>query len=122
VPVSVVLAWLYPAWSAQLELTALKSNKYSGWTTITHPFHPLSGKRFEILSTKTFNKRDILSLKAPGHRTGIIAIPRDWTDKADPDPYLCLSSSPPILSFIHLQHLADLVNMLKQTNINQKNI
>ena len=59
---------------------------------------------------------------APGHRTGIIAIPRDWTDKADPNPYLSFSNSPPILSFTHLQQLADLVNTLNQTHVNKKSI
>jgi hypothetical protein len=116
-----VLAWLYPAWLAQSPLTALKSNKYSGWATITHPFHPLNGQRFEIVSFKTFNKREILSLKVPGHRAGTLAMPRDWTDKADPDPLL-ISDSPPILSFTHLQQLVDLVNTLQHPTLQKKKL
>ena len=106
---------------ARSELTALKSKKHSGWTTITHPFHPLCGKRFEILFNKTFNKRDILSLKILDYRTGTIAVPREWTDKADPNPYLCLDKPMPILSFTCLQQLADLINVLNQTTTRKQN-
>jgi Family of unknown function (DUF5372) len=103
----------------QLELTALRSNKYSGYTTITHPFHPLKNSRLQILSTKRFNNKDILSLKT---LTGsIVAIPRDWTDKADPNPYETLTNFSPILSFSHLKQLAELVRDLNQT-FNKKKI
>lgn len=96
----------------QLELTALKSNKYSGYTTVTHPFHPLKDSSLQILSTKRFNQKDILSLKT---LTGsIVAIPRDWTDKADPDPYEILADLSPVLSFSHLKQLAELVANLNQ--------
>ena len=94
---------------ARLPLTALKSNQYSGWATITHPFHPLQGKRFEIVSNKTFKNRDILSLKTSIQGTGTIAIPREWTDKADPELYVHSTSR---LSVPCLQQLADLVNTL----------
>lgn len=98
---------------SSLELTALKSNKYSGYITITHPFHPLKNSRLQILSTKRFNNKDILSLKT---LTGsIVAIPRDWTDRADPNPYETLTNLSPILSFSHLKQLAELVNNLNQT-------
>jgi hypothetical protein len=100
--------------SAQLEVTALKSNRYLGWATVTHPFHPLREMRFEILFCKTFNNRDIFSLKDTPE--GIVAtIPRDWTDRADPDPYQLLYDSLPTLSLLHLVQLTDFINVLKQT-------
>lgn len=43
-----------------------------------------------------------------------IDIPREWTDKADPDPSSSFSSSPPSLSFTHLLQLADFIDVLKQ--------
>jgi hypothetical protein len=100
---------------AQLDVTALKSNRYLGYATITHPFHPLRGMRFEILFCRTFNDRDIFSLKDTPE--GIVpTIPRDWTDRADPDPYQFLCDYHfPTLSLLHLVHLADLINVLKQT-------
>lgn len=97
----------------QLELTAFKSNQFSGWATITHPFHPLKGQRFKILSGKTFNNRDIFNLQASPHETNTIAIPREWTDRGEPNPYQDDAiDSAPILSFLHLQQLAELINVL----------
>lgn len=101
---------------SQLELTALKSNKYSGYATITHPFHPLKGECFQILSTKNFNNKDILSLKT---LYGAIAIPRDWTDKANPNPYQALTNLSPTLSFFHLQQLVELLTNLDKTTNNE---
>ena len=106
----------------QLESTALKSNQHSGWATITHPFHPLRGQRFKILSNKTFNNRDILSLQALTQGTGTVAIPREWTDKADPTPYQdTINNAVPILSYLHLQQLADLVVALAHPLNNEEN-
>ncbi|APR97795.1 DUF5372 family protein [Wolbachia endosymbiont of Folsomia candida] len=95
-----------------LELTAPKSSRYSGYATITHPFHPWKGKSFQILSTKNFNNRDIFSLKTLTR--GTVGIPRDWTDKADPNLYQTLTDLSPILSFSHLQQLVKLVTNLDQ--------
>lgn len=100
---------------ARLELTALKYSQSSGLATITHPFHPLRGQRFKILSSKTFNNEDILSLQ--GSHQGTFGIPREWTDQADIDPMQSLSEHPPILFFPHLQQLADLISALKPVNL-----
>ena len=94
----------------QLELTTLKSNIYSGYTTVTHPFHPLSGKSFEILSTKHVNRRDILSLRTP---SGAVAVLREWTDKADFNIYENKSNLT-ILSVAHLRELSNLVCTLSK--------
>jgi hypothetical protein len=82
-----------------------------GYVTITHPFHPLRGERLKVLSSKSFNSRDILSLQNLSGR--IVSIPREWTDKADPHPYHSLTSPLPILSFTHLQQLAELIPILQ---------
>ena len=97
---------------AQLELTALKSNRYLGYATITHPFHPLRGMCFKVLSSKTFNNKDILSLQDTSR--GAFAVPREWTDKADPALYDFLPEPLPVLFFTHLQQLSDLLAILKK--------
>lgn len=79
--------------------------------TITHPFHPLRGERLKVLSSKTFNNRDILSLQSISGK--VVPIPRDWTDKADPDLYQFLDPLP-ILSFSHLIQLSGLIGALQQ--------
>jgi hypothetical protein len=101
------------------EVTALRSNKYSGWTTITHPFHPLRGKRFKVLAFKNFNNCDILSLQLSDQNQdvgrGVVAVLRDWTDKADLNPYQNTEDVAPILSCFHLYQLSELVDTLSQT-------
>ena len=72
----------------------------------------MQGKRFKILSTKKQGKQDIFSLTAEG--IGIIAALRDWTDRADPSPYVDLLEQPPILSVEHLITLSDLFSDLDE--------
>lgn len=78
----------------------------------------IAGKRFEVLTTKTFNKKDVLSLRVSIQDkcdvgTGVIAIPRDWTDRADINPYQDVNFTP-ILSYSHLCQLTELVDILMQ--------
>lgn len=47
---------------------------------------------------------------------GTFGIPREWTDKAELNPLQSLAAQPPILSFTHLQQLADLISTLHQVN------
>ncbi|MCD6056450.1 MAG: hypothetical protein K0R12_1412 [Gammaproteobacteria bacterium] len=103
-------AWLYRLSSAPLNRTAHISNRYSGYATITHPFHSLQGKRLKILSTKKQSKHDVFSLHAEG--IGTVAVLRDWTDRADPSPYLDWLKRAPILSVEHLFTLSELLNDL----------
>jgi hypothetical protein len=70
----------------------------------------LQGNLFKILSTKKQGKHDIFSLHAEG--IGIIAVLRDWTDRADPSPYVDLLEQPPILSVEHLLTLLELLGDL----------
>ena len=78
--------------------------------TITHPFHPWKGERLQLLSGP--NRRDALRVK---RSTGdVVIIPRDWTDRADPNPYRTLSDSQSLLSFPHLLQLAELLEEIEQ--------
>jgi hypothetical protein len=53
-----------------------------------------------------------LTLHHPCGKT--FSVPREWTDRADPDPLHFFSVTPPILSFAHLIQLSDFVRVLKQ--------
>lgn len=79
---------------------------------MTHPFHPLVGKRFLVLKTKKSASHEILSLF--DEQTGVFGLPRDWTDLAP--PLACDSSleSPLILDARNLLALSKLVKILKQ--------
>ena len=77
---------------------------------VTHPFHPLSGKRFLILKTRRTGGHEILSLLAEGQ--GTIAMPREWTDRADPVAYS--SHGPLLLSYERLVELAEFLSHLRK--------
>lgn len=81
-----------------------------GWATVTHPFHPLLGKRFLVLKTRRTSGQVILSLFAEGH--GTIALPREWTDQAPPSPYTAVLPAPPILDALCLIKLRGLVEWI----------
>lgn len=55
-----------------------------GWATITHPFHPLRGQRFEVLKTRRAGGIDTLLLRHA--ERGSYAIARDWTDWSLSEP------------------------------------
>ncbi len=79
---------------------------------VTHPFHPLLGKRFLVLKTRRTGGRVILSLFAEGH--GTIALSREWTDQAPPSPYGAVLPTPPILDALCLVKLRALVEQTQK--------
>jgi hypothetical protein len=54
----------------------------SGCAEITHPFHPLKGKSFVILKSRSVAGVETLVLQ--GSSRGTFAVPKEWTDQADP--------------------------------------
>ena len=95
---------------AQSKRTTHISNRYLGYATITHPFHPLQGQRLKILLTRRVDDRDVLSLQT--ETMDSIAVARDWTDRADPNIYAGLLEQEPILSVAHLVSLSELLHAL----------
>jgi len=89
----------------RLGSTALEYNKLSELVEITHPFHPLRGKRYPLVKSKKWKRRDLLSLALP--EGGTICVARDWTDRADPELYT--TGKPPELCFERLVELRELV-------------
>jgi Family of unknown function (DUF5372) len=74
---------------------------------ITHPFHPLVGQRFAILKVRKIAGQDVLSLY--DQKRGSLAMPRAWTDQAEPSPYEGLPESAPILDVPCLLKLHELL-------------
>jgi len=83
-----------------------------GWATVTHPFHPLSGKRFRVLKLRRIGGREVLSLFDEGR--GTVTLPREWTDQATPSRYTSGSESPPILHPVCLVQLLALVQAIQK--------
>ena len=69
----------------RLEQTALVRHSPLGWAEISHPFHPLRGRRFEVLKKRRVAGVDTLILREL--ERGTFSVPREWTDWADPSPY-----------------------------------
>jgi hypothetical protein len=81
-----------------------------GWATITHPFHPLLGKRFLVLKVRRVGGHEVLSLF--DEDKGTIALPREWTDQAPPSPYSSVLDKPPILHATYLLKLCELIALI----------
>lgn len=88
--------------------TALSNLSPSGWAEITHPFHPLRGKRFLITKKSRISGIDTLILRA---ETGDgFSVACEWTDQADPSALTGRTT----LDVKYLLDLAALVESLKQ--------
>jgi Family of unknown function (DUF5372) len=99
-----------PLCKAQLRRTAHQHKDHLGWVTITHPFHPLRGLKFEILQIRSFQEKKLISLKKP--TGGTFAIPHEWTD---------LDNSPQGSTILSIPYLLALVDMTKQISEKQQN-
>jgi len=74
------------------EQTALVPHSPLGWAEIVHPFHPLRGRRFEVLKQRRVAGVDTLILREL--ERGTLSVAREWTDWTDPTPYDSLTLPP----------------------------
>ena len=54
----------------------------SGFVVVTHPFHPLSGQRLEILYAKRRGADTVFV--CAGGLSGQMTLPQAWTDRGQP--------------------------------------
>ena len=83
-----------------------------GWATVTHPFHPLLGKRFLILKMRKVRGREVLSLF--DEQNGTVTLLREWTDQALPSPYASVLKQAPILQVDCLLKLQELAQVIRK--------
>lgn len=56
---------------------------------VTHPFHPLTGRTFEIVSVhQTWGEYRVFFSDDDG---ALAAMPVNWTDVAEPDPFVTIA-------------------------------
>jgi len=91
-------------------LTALRLKEDLGSVRITHPFHPESGKEFQVLKTRKIGGRVILVLHE--HQMGSFAIPAEWTDYFPSDHDVSLNSN----AFISVESLLALCELIKKVD------
>jgi hypothetical protein len=53
-----------------------------GFVVVTHPFHPLTGQRLEVLYVKLRAGERVFV--CAGGVSGLITVPLSWTDRGDP--------------------------------------
>ena len=82
-----------------------------GWAEISHPFHPLRGRRLEVLKKRRVAGVDTLILREL--ERGTLSVPREWTDWADPSPYDSLTLPPHRLAVDCLFELVALLDALR---------
>ena len=75
---------------------------------ILHPFHPLCGRRFELVSVRhNWGDERVDYRDGTGH---VVSIPAAWTDLAAPDPVVTMSAG---RSPFRLQDLVTLAHLLQ---------
>ena len=99
--------------SLSTKVTALFDRTLSESATITHPYHPLRGQRFQILKSRVLSGTEVLSLRSPSGQT--LTVNREWTDRSDPSTLLLSKGEVP---YLHLSCLVALANLVKESSSN----
>jgi hypothetical protein len=84
----------------------------SGCAEITHPFHPLKGQSFVILKSRSV--AGVKTLVLQGSSRGTFAVPKEWTDQAD--PCASLDGQLPVFDSRRLRALAQLIHQSEHEN------
>ncbi len=82
--------------------------------TITHPFHPLCGHTFLLLSQRfAWGEERVFFSDPQTHQ--VRSLPLAWTSLALPDPFLVVAAGQTVLRFSDLRQLTQLLRQ-KQTH------
>ncbi|HKF36402.1 MAG TPA: DUF5372 family protein [Ktedonobacteraceae bacterium] len=83
-----------------------------GVFTVTHPFHPLYGQQFEILSYRhNWGEYRVTFYDTPGH---VRALPAAWTSAAPPDPSVILAAGRAAFRVADLLQLSQLIGCIEE--------
>ena len=100
-----------PAPWGRSALTALNHNPPWRSAKVTHPYHPLRGRSFPVLKSRTVSGVQTLILR--GTRGGTFAIAQEWTDWAEPSPSRSLESASTAINGLLLPSLIEWVGEIK---------
>ena len=79
---------------------------------MTHPFHPLYGQQFEILSYRhNWGEYRVTFYDTSGH---VRALPAAWTSVAPPDPSVILAAGRAAFRVADLLQLSQLIGCLEE--------
>jgi hypothetical protein len=81
---------------------------------VTHPFHPLCGQQFEMLSYRhNWGEYRVTFYDTPGH---VRALPAAWTSMAPPDPSVILAAGRDAFRVADLLSLSQLIHQIEERN------
>jgi hypothetical protein len=70
--------------------TTLHGNESNKTFLVTHPFHPLLGQEFELVSIhRAWEEHRVYYYAAPGH---LRSLPVNWTSLQKPDPFVATAN------------------------------
>jgi len=79
---------------------------------VTHPFHPLYGQQFEMLSYRhNWGEYRVTFYDTPGH---VRALPAAWTSMAPPDACVILAAGRAAFRVADLLELSRLIQRLEE--------
>ncbi len=83
-----------------------------GVFTVTHPFHPLYGQQFEILTYRhNWGEYRVTFYQTPDH---VRALPATWTSIASPDPSVVLAAGCAAFRVADLLQLSQLIGRIEE--------
>lgn len=80
---------------------------------VIHPFHPLFGQQFPLLSQRNAWGDPRILFHDP-NMGRVRSIPTAWTDLAPPDPFVQLAAGRAVLRLTDLQELVRLLSALQE--------
>ena len=79
---------------------------------MTHPFHPLYGRQFEILSYRPcWGEYRVTFYETPDH---VRILPAAWTSLAPPDPSVVLAAGRAAFRVVDLLELSHLIQHIEE--------
>ncbi len=85
--------------------------------TITHPFHPLYQRHFELLSYRKSWGRQFIDFQYDNGETG--AIPLTWTDAGPVDPFLTIAQGRSLFRVAELLRLVELIDLATRADADE---
>lgn len=85
--------------------------------TVTHLFHPLYQRQFELLSYRKSWGRQFIDFQDKNGKTG--AIPLAWTDADQADPFLTISQGRSVFRVAELLRLVELIDLATRADVDE---
>lgn len=92
-------------------------NQLKRYFTISHPFHPLYQRQFELLSYRKSWGRQFIDFQYDNGETG--AIPLVWTDADQADPFLTIAQGRSVFRVLELLRLVELIDLATRADADE---